>query len=177
MERDALRNNQRLLSYLAHLPKKIVSLEGIEHTPAFVLHELCNENCFNLSKAAFFADSPDFNSLKGIAGFDGQEQFGKPEVMWQEPQSFIAHLNSKAHFNTQVRQVNKFSLFKNGTMSNEQAQELAKQLGFQNPAFASWQMKHDNFGFLVYEHQNQLLDGIQEQLDNSLYLLNFCPLF
>jgi hypothetical protein len=170
MERDASHNNQRL-------PKKIVSLEGIEHTPAFVLHELCNESCFNLSKAAFLKDSPDFNSLKGIAGFDGQERFANANVMWQEPQSFIAHLNANAPFNSQVRQINKYSLFKNGVMNNDEAHELAAQLGFKNPAFASWQMKHDNYGFLVYEHQDQLLDGIQEQLDNSLYLLNFCPLF
>jgi len=169
--------HERLMKSLAHLPKKIVSLDGIEHAPAFVLHELCHDNCFGLSKAAFFADSPDFNSAKGIAGFDPSHAPFNPDAMWQDPQSFIKFLNKDAQFNQKVRQMVTPSMFKNGELDPHAAQQLAQQLGFQNPAFRTWHMKHDNYGFLVYEYQGAPLDAsVQDQLNNSLYLLNFCPL-
>lgn len=169
--------HSRLMKAIAHLPKKIVSLEGIEHAPAFVLHELCHDNCFGLSKAAFFADSPDFNSAKGIAGFDPSHASFNPDVMWQDPHNFINFLNQDAQFNQQVRQTITQSMFKNGELNPYAAQQLAQQLGFQNPAFKSWHMRHDNYGFLVYEYQGEPLDeAVQDQLNNSLYLLNFCPL-
>ena len=74
-----------LLQKLSHLPKKIVALEGLEHTPSFVLHELCNESAFNLSKAAFFIDNPDFNHFKGIAGFDAAAGFWRCRAQVARP--------------------------------------------------------------------------------------------
>ncbi len=165
-----------LLQKLAHLPKKIVALEGLEHTPSFVLHELCHERAFNLSKAAFFIDNPDFNHFKGVAGFDSSVAFGDAERMWQDPQSFISHLQGMS-FNQLVRQSVQPSILKNGDFDPFKAQEIAQKLGIKVPAFRTWEMKHDNYGFLVYEYSGQKLDGVEEHLFNSLYLLNFCPLF
>ena len=55
---------------LADLPKRMVplyDLEAIGNIPEFVLHDLCHEDCFNLKKAAFLVDNPDFDSLQGVA--------------------------------------------------------------------------------------------------------------
>ena len=80
-------------------------------------------------------------------------------------------------FNQLVRQSVQPSILKNGDFDPFKAQEIAQKLGIKVPAFRSWEMKHDNYGFLVYEYSGQKLDGVEEHLFNSLYLLNFCPLF
>ncbi len=165
-----------LLQRLAHLPKKIVALDGIEHTPSFVLHELCGENAFNLSKAAFFIDNPDFNHFKGVAGYESATAFGSAEQKWQDPHAFISHIQGTS-FNQLVLKSVEASILRDGEIDPFKAQELASKLGIKVPAFRAWEMKHDNFGFLIYEYSGQKIDGIEEHLHNSLYLLNFCPLF
>lgn len=166
--------HSKILNNLAHLPKKIVSLEGIANTPEFVLHELCNEQCFNLKKAAFFVDNPDFNFLKGIAGFSAEEAYGHDSI-WQDPQSFTDHM-SKAFFNQKVKGFSHHSISRAGA-ADEAISRIAQDLGIAHPVSRSWTMKHDNHGFLIYEYQPQSVEGIEEHLDNSLYLLNFCPLY
>ena len=46
----------------------------------FVLHDICNPNCFNLQKAAFLVDNPDFDCLKGVAGFSADEAYQKHDL-------------------------------------------------------------------------------------------------
>lgn len=173
---DSFTKQSRLLNQLSHLPKKILSLEGSENTPAFVLHELCNEQCFNLSKAAFFVDSPDFNYIKGVAGFNDQEAFKDAHGMWQNPHAFIDHLQ-QASFNQSVRNYSGHSIKRTEAGSEDLIASIAEKLGIQNPAFYTWDMKHDNHGFLIYEKNEARLQGIEEHLENSLYLLSFCPVF
>lgn len=165
-----------LLNYLSHLPKKIVSLDGMSNTPEFILHELCQENCFNLSKAAFFVDNPDFNFLRGVAGFSSTEAYADAAKMWEQPHDFTDYMR-RAEFNQRVKNMSLQSFKRGEALTDEAAATIARELGFKNPAFRSWQMKHDNHGFLVYEYNGSALPGIEEHLDNSLYLLNFCPLF
>jgi len=165
-----------LLNYLSHLPKKIVALDGVGNTPEFILHELCNENCFNLSKAAFFVDNPDFDYLKGVAGFASSEAYVDPKGIWHDPQVFSEHMRN-ATFNQKVKNLSLQSLKKTEVLSEDAVTKIARELGFNNPAYRFWQMKHDNHGFLVYEYNGSALPGIEEHLDNSLYLLNFCPIF
>ncbi len=174
MKKDEAHN--RVLNYLSHLPKKIVALDGISNTPEFILHELCNENCFNLDKAAFFVDNPDFNYLKGVAGFASKEAYTHESGIWQNPDAFTEHMQSAA-FNQKVKKLSLESLKRTDVLSEQALESIAKELGFKNPAYRFWQMKHDNHGFLVYEYNGSTLSGIEEHLDNSLYLLNFCPLF
>ena len=57
-----------ILDKLCHLPRKILSLHGHDNITELILHELCNEQCFNLEKAAYFIDNPDFDCFKGVAG-------------------------------------------------------------------------------------------------------------
>jgi hypothetical protein len=165
---------EKLLHKLSYLPRKIMSLEGNEKTPVFVLHELCNEDYFDLQKAAFFVDSPDFNYFKGIAGFTKPEAFGATDI-WQDPYGFIDHMQ-KASFNQQVRNLTRGSI-KNATPSEQELTQLAHDLGFHSPKFHSWEMKHDNHGFLIYESANAPLSQLQDHLENSLYLFSFCPIF
>ena len=168
------RDQSTLLNHLSHLPRKIVSLKGMSNAPEFVLHELCDERCFNLSKAAFFIDNPDFNFIKGVAGFQSQEAYPADDI-WQNPEQFIAHMQ-QAPFNQMVRGFSHESVKRTGKQQ-DMVEIISRAFEFEQPAYRVWDMKHDNHGFLVYEYNGKELEGIEEHLDNSLYLLNFCPLF
>jgi hypothetical protein len=177
MKRDeAFFNSERILSQLSHLPKKIISLEGIENTPEFVLHELCNEHCFNLSKAAFLVDSPDFNYVKGVAGYDVAQAYPNGSQMWQDPDAFSNYMQ-KMPFNQQVRSIADMSLKHGSGFSQDRLKTITHGLGFNKPAYLNWKMKHDNYGLLIYEYNGFELQGLEEHLSNSLYLLSFCPVF
>ena len=177
MKRDeAFEKQESLLNNLSHLPKKIVSLDGIENTPEFVLHELCHERCFNLSKAAFFVDNPDFDHVKGVAGFDAAAPFAGSDSIWSDPQAFSSHMQ-QVPFNKQVRSFSTTSIKKNGSLTAESVERIARELGIKNPASHAWEMKYDNHGFLIYEYNGSSLQGMEEHLNNRLYLLSFCPIF
>lgn len=169
-------NNEELLHQLSHLPKKILTLNGLENTPEFVLHELAHKNCFNLKRAAFLVDSPDFNSLKGVAGFSETEVFSSPEHMWQSPHLFIDHMQH-ASFNQQVRSLQRASISQSTQAREKELAAIAHQLGFTHPSFHSWHMKYDNYGFFIYEQNDTRPEGYEEHLTNSLYLFSFCPIF
>ena len=69
-----------ILNTLSKLPRKMLSLKGQENVTEFVLHELCHKNCFNLDKAAYFVDNPDFDCLKGMAGFAPLRRMGPRKI-------------------------------------------------------------------------------------------------
>ena len=86
-----------MFRHLSELPQKIVNLHGLENITEFVLHDLCHRSCFNLNKAAYFVDNPDFDCLKGIAGFHHDEVYPGEDI-WFNPQAFSDHMES-ASFN------------------------------------------------------------------------------
>jgi hypothetical protein len=174
MKNEKNANFEKLLHNLSYMPKKIISLEGNEKTPEFVLHELCNKDYFDLEKAAFFVDSPDFNCLKGIAGFNKSEAFAEQDI-WADPYGFIEHME-KASFNQKVRKLTGSSI-KNEQLSEKALLKMALELGFSAPAFHSWEMKHANHGYLIYESNGSSPQEAQDHLENSLYLFSFCPIF
>jgi hypothetical protein len=176
MKRDGAYDKEDILHYLSHLPKKILSLKGHANAPEFVLHELCNPNCFNLSKAAFFVDSPDFDHFKGVAGFVQTESYPLLETMWQDPTLFSQHME-QAPFNQKVRNFSHQSIKRRELDETTRLQELAQAFDFHWPVYHKWDLKHDNHGFLIYENNGRSLEGMEEYLNNSLYLFGFCPIF
>ena len=75
-ERSAL-----VLGNILKIPKKLLSAQHVDNVAEFVLHERSHENCFNLRRAAYFVDNPDFNCLKGIAGFCRKEAYENTKNM------------------------------------------------------------------------------------------------
>ena len=167
------KREQALLRCLACIPKKMIGVHGIDNIPEFVLHELCNEHCFNLGKAAYFVDNPDFDHLKGVAGFSSQEAYADHDTMWDDPATFTLYMRS-CPFNQTVRSCCRKSIRRNGDAISSVVQTLATDLGFDNPQSVEWDMKHDNHGILIYEGGIQ---NLKAHLNNSLYLLSFCPVF
>src|ERR1700691_4148672 len=99
---EQLQRQCKMLSCLAALPKRILSLHGEDNVTEFVLHDLCHQDCFNLNKAAYFVDNPDFNCSKGVAGFSRDEPFNECEVIWSKADAFSEHMKKSA-FNQRVR--------------------------------------------------------------------------
>lgn len=176
MEREELLQKQhRMLSNLSHLPRRILSLHHIDNVTEFVLHDLCQEQCFNLNKAAYFVDNPDFNCTKGVAGFSRDEMSDSCPI-WDDPEGFSKQMKA-SEFNGHVRELSKCSLKNIGDVHESLANEIAQQLGFKNHAYCSWNMKHGNEGFVVYEKASKEDNFADDYMINGLSLLSFCPVF
>lgn len=165
MERSAM------LNYLSHLPRKMLSLHDVDAIAELVLHELCSERCFNLNKAVYFIDNPDFNCMKGVAGFSRQEAFKNEEGMWDDHHAFSSYIKN-APFNQKVRSIQRESLQRNHTSDNAMMHALAEECNIDNPQCHTWDMKHHNRGVFIYE--KPAVCDFDEYIQNGVCLLSFC---
>lgn len=174
MEHQTLLKHNRVLRCLLDIPGRIISLHGNDNITEFVMHDLCHASCLNLSKAAYFVDNPDFDCLKGVAGFDQKSCFPSVGLIWQDPKVFSLFMQSFP-FNTQVRLIHQASAKKNKHKEQDVINELSEKLQFKNPAYFLWDMKYDNHGILLYEAKD--LDSlVPDYIANSASLLSLCPI-
>ncbi len=165
----------QILLKTAHVPKHLIHHYERNNVAEFVLHSLGNQECFNLSKAAYFIDNPDFNHLQGIAGYHVNEAY--KENHWETPDIFSQHMQTTP-FNQTVRGLSLPSIQKNKKSQQDVAHELAYSLGIEKPNFLSWPVKYENYGFLVFEPSPEDdPEFLQEQLEIGAHLLGFCPIF
>lgn len=171
---DLTPKHKKILIRLSGLPKKILALHGADNTTEFVLHELCGSHCFNLPKAAYFVDNPDFNCCKGVAGYCKTECLDDPEEAWQKPEPFSCHMQN-AKFNQKVRELYHASI---GNENLEKSvQEIAQEIGIEHPTFYTWELKNGNKGLLIFEQGEESCEEIKTYLEDGLSLLGFCPIF
>jgi len=176
MEQNELLQRQcKMLSCLSGLPRRMLGLHGADNVTEFVLYDLCQKDCFNLTKAAYFVDNPDFNCTKGVAGFSREER-GDSCNIWENPHGFSSEMQG-SQFNNKVRSVASCSLKKGGNLHDELAKNIARDLDFKNYAYCTWNMKHDNHGFVLYEKADAHDAFADEHLLNGLSLLSYCPIF
>ena len=163
------------LQILSSMPKNMLKMHGADNISEFVLHELSCKDCFNLSKAAYFVDNPDFDCLKGVAGYAQEEACLIEAPIWEQPAHFSNHMQSSS-FNQKVRESVQISCKGCETPDEEVLYELANKLGMNTFNYCTWEMKHDNHGYLLY----QTCGGVEptkEELLNGFSLLSFCPIF
>lgn len=176
MDKNELANHKNLLRCLSGLPKQILNLHTWDNVPEFVLHGLCSKDCFNLNKAAYFVDNPDFDCIKGIAGFSHEEGKLNWDEIWEDPESFTLFTQSLP-FNKRVRNFGATSIKRKTHTYEDLVSRISNEIGFENPAFCLWEMKHFNHGLLVYEKPAEDQCGLfDEHFINSLHLLSFCPI-
>lgn len=173
MEDKILERQNRMLHHLAHLPQLMIHIHGRDNLSEFLLHELCSEPCFNLRKAAYFVDNPDFKVMRGIAGFDQDNAYAGQEI-WQNPENFSSHMENLL-FNKKVRSMQ----FEDVAMKDDEELlgDMAKELGFGSCANCSWKMRHDNHGILMYEKADPADSLVDEHIVDGMSLLSFCPIF
>lgn len=164
-----------VLHMMHDLPKRVLGVHQRDNGAEFVLHQLCHEDHFNVGRAAYFVDNPDFHCLKGIAGYNQEETFGEWETMWQRPQEFTLFMASSP-FNQRVRAILREHLNKDENPEDMVA-HLAQELGMSNPAFCIWDLKHENHGYLVYERSSEHDPLMNQFFTSSLHILSFCPIF
>lgn len=162
-----------LLECVGCLPKKMLGMYGRENVIEFVLHDLAKG--FNLKRAAYVVDNPDFNCIKGVAGFDVSQAYKSDHTIWQDQEMFTLHMQ-QAPYNQQVRCFVTESLVKKGKSDQEIVGSISGILGFQNPSYYAWPIKHDNHGLLLYEKCDQENCDCDYLLD-GLCLIGFCPIF
>ncbi len=167
----------QILQHVSHLPRKIISLHEhhLDNVPEFVLYELSQKNGFNLHKAAYFVDNPDFNCLKGVAGFCSTEHGEQEKDVWQNPEGFSKFMK-QSPFNNQVRAVCHESARCKGHSEQELVEDIAGKLELKHPHAFSWDLKHGNHGFLVVEKQDEQDPWDTECLHDSVHILGFCPI-
>jgi len=172
---ERLQRQQEVLRCLSGLPRMMLMLKERNNIPEFVLYDLCNPECFNLKKAAYFVDNPDFNCLQGVAGVSLDEVGIEKAEIWQKPDDFSSAMDSSP-FNQEVRSIERTSL-KLANGSEEQIiNELAELLDITHPSTARWDMKHDNFGILLFEKNPSDDCDLHDHLIDGLSMLGFCPI-
>jgi hypothetical protein len=174
---EILSRNTEVLRSLSTLPEKILRLHGTENVSEFVLYELSHEHCFNLPKAAFFVDNPDFKCFKGITGFNKKDH---PEYvsLWDEPEKFTDVMKNNS-FNQKVRSINQC------TAAHEQQahknpehylEDIAHQLDVRDLGFHRFPLKHGNHGLFVYDRHEADIPDMQVFARGACFL-GFCPVF
>jgi len=172
---NMVNNHAYVVDRLRRLPRKMLLLHGLDNVTEFVLHELASKHCFDLKKAAYFIDNPDFNCFKGVVGVSNAELHGIEDI-WTNPDIFTQQM-IQSPFNQHVRSFTYKSHKKHNEPYEKVADAIAHELGIEQYDFYLWNMKHDNHGFLVCEKndmtsQEKLQDDI---VVDGLSLLSFCP--
>lgn len=176
MERhEFLHRQNQMLSYVNSLPRKIVQVHGRDSIADFVVHSLCNEQCFNLAKAAYFVDNPDFNCLRGIAGFSRDEASADVQELWNDPERFHEMVVTSL-FNQKVRAHERVSFKRNDHAYEKVGHEIAQELSIANPLLCSWEMKHGNHGLFIAQRADENDPLMDEYILNGVSLLSFCPI-
>ncbi len=177
MEHDKLLNRQNsIFNHLSQLPQKILSLHGRDDLTEFVLRDLCHERCFNLKKAAFFVDNPDFDCLKGVAGFSHAENPTVCDMLWDHPEKFMARIK-ESPFNHKVRELWIPSLRKVNDTHDEFVESVGRTLEMQQPSSCSLEIKYGNHGMLVFEKEDMGDTFTDEHVCHGISLLGFCPIY
>jgi len=165
--------NNNMLQRLHSLPRKMAGVKNNHNIAEFVLHELCQKECFDIPRAAYFVDNPDYDCMKGVAGYCTQEQFDKD--IWSCPLDFSDFM-CKANFNNAVRSFQRHSCHRHQEPLEDTAVHIAEQLGLHDVNCCVIPMPHDNHGILVYEKQVED-EHDKECLLNGATLLSFCPIY
>jgi hypothetical protein len=171
---DVMARNASISARLSYLPRKMLTIPGHDQLPLFVLHELCHEGCFDLAKAAYLVDNPDFDCMKGVAGL-AREHMVNECALWDNQGSLISCV-AESPFNLSVRKVVMQSARRNNASSEAVAHKVCEQLGMRCDGYCSWEMKHANHGLLVFERGKKESALAQEDLLNGVSLLSFCPI-
>lgn len=164
-----------LLTHLFGLPHKILSHHDVNGLTPMILHELGHTNGLGLNKAGYLIDNPDFNCLKGVAGYCSKECHHHKSDLWSSPHTFADDM-SNAQFHRQLATFNDHSLSRkpDHVIDEDAMKEVGRMLGMQNPSFLTWKMKHGNNGIFLFEGDESHLVRRRNLLHSIIGLLSLC---
>jgi hypothetical protein len=173
---EALVKRNNILINLSELPRKILSLHGRADVAEFVLRDLSHERCFNLKKAAFFVDNPDFNCLKGVAAYFHEDNPTVHDGLWNYPDEFMDRIKDSS-FNKKVRDLWLPSMQRVEGAQAEMVNQLGHVLEIEKPLACAIDIKHGNRGFLIFEKHDHVDLIADDYLPHGVSLLGFCPIY
>ena len=168
-------DKDNIVSKVTNLPHRILNHHEVDSLHQIVLHELGHDNCFGLKRAVYLVDNPDFDHLRGVAGFCKSECHHHKDDLWKDPYAFKNDMKD-AHFHKDASSYLKAS-FKRKDINlhdSSEVKDLGKQMGLKNPNFVSWNMKHGNHGLLVFDQDKNLCVWRHGLLYNAAALLSLC---
>ncbi len=167
--------NPELVKMLLSIPRKILHHHEVEGLPQIILHELADK--LNLKRASYLIDNPDFDCLKGVAGFCCNQKNTPDHDAWHDPHNFKKHIE-QAEFNADMQKFLHASVKKKiGDYANkEDLIALGKNFGMENPQVYTWNMRHGNHGILIFETSDNHASVNNDLIDHATALLGLCPL-
>ncbi|MCX5923330.1 MAG: hypothetical protein NTU89_02055 [Candidatus Dependentiae bacterium] len=166
---------KELLSRFGGFSKNMVKHHHLENLSEFIIHDLCSKDMFNINKAAYLVNNPDFQCLKGVAGYHHPESFTK-DNSWQSQKDFTSHMKDSA-FNGHVRSVSDRSLsLQDSGLEQSKVEDLMLKFQMRDPMYHTWDMKYDNQGIFIFE-KPQDSEIVEDHLLNFLQILSFCSIF
>ncbi len=166
--KDVSPRYREMLRNFAHIPRQMLAIHDRDNLSEFVLHSLCAKNCLNLSKAVYLVDNPDFDCLKGVAGFN--KELENPAEIWKNAHQFSQHMQH-CGFNKKVKGISRPSV-QHGNR-NKLLHSIADELHIVEPVVYEWPIKFDNHGILLLEAPE--LNDYDKELLEGLCILGFCP--
>ncbi|HEV2916383.1 MAG TPA: hypothetical protein VGW78_01410 [Candidatus Babeliales bacterium] len=166
--------NSSALQVLNYLPRRILELKDQPNKQEFIMHSLCNKDCFNIEKAAYFIDNPDFDCIKGVTGYSASEVY-KGDI-WSNPKDFSDYM-AQAIFNKKVRDIQGKSCTMHHESHEHALHEIANMLGIEKYNVCNIPIPHENHGYFIYELQKDTGELDNELILNGISLLSFCPLY
>lgn len=164
-----------LFDRLICMPDKILHHHEVNALPQIVLHDLSHDDVFGLDKAVYLVDNPDFDCLKGVAGFSRDECKFHQSDIWNNPQDFHNEMKD-ASYNSKIQMFLRNGIKRSDVDTHDQDDlvELGKSLGMQNPSFLTWRMRHGNHGVLIFEVDDQRIARKKDLLRHVGPLLSLC---
>jgi len=173
---DAAAQDHHLIENLIRLPHKIVRHHEVDGLAQIVLHELGHDSHFNLSRAIYLIDNPDFDCAKGVAGYCKNECEMHQKDVWQDPHSFADDMKD-AEFHRRLESFLHTAALRRKDIDAhhpDEVRELGEKMGMKNPSFFSWPMRHGNHGILIFEEVQPNAARRRELLSDASAFLSLC---
>lgn len=166
-------DNDSLVKALLRLPRDILHHYDVEGLAPLVLHAVGHE--LGLKRASYLIDNPDFDCLKGIAGYCQHEcSLHKPDL-WNDPHAFFHDMDA-APFHKKMQQFSHNSFKRNKENYLQDLNALGKDLGIDHPDVMVWNLRNDNHGVLIFEEGADQPKKDQQLLESVVALLGLCPI-
>lgn len=161
---EAGSGDQELLMMLLNLPNKILSHHEVHGLAQLILHDVSHDKHFGFKRASYLIDNPDFDCLRGVAGFVDDECKHHQEDLWINPHSFM-HDMREAEFHNKLLKMASKSIRRNAQDNHlDIIRDVALDLGMINPHVYAQDLRHGNHGILIVEEGIKRLDHDDHEL-------------
>ena len=172
MSQDFVYRRQRaILESLSRLPEHLIKYHTEDRLADLVLHHLCKDDCFGMQKAAYLVNNPDFACLKGVSGWH-KDHVAYESCPWSDQEAVRSRLE-QSPFHKSIQNIDACAV--DHQVDGQEILDIAQQLGFENPAYVVFPIKHDNEGIFLYEKMHNDVHELTSTIHRGACYLGLCP--